>query len=73
MHRRPHSHFDGFQVQLTSLAAVAKDDPEQPAYFAFDLLPDRFRRFFSWGVSVSSRGLARQIFSFVSINERLSS
>jgi hypothetical protein len=47
MHRCPHGHLDCFEIQLTGLAAVLKDDPEEFAYFAFDFLPDRFGRFFS--------------------------
>jgi hypothetical protein len=73
MHRCPHGHLDRFEVQLTGLATVLKDDPEQAAYFSFDFLPDRFRRFFSWALSESSRGLMRQMFSFVSINVPLNS
>ncbi|MDQ2946241.1 MAG: hypothetical protein M3Y27_09925 [Acidobacteriota bacterium] len=47
MHRGPQGHFDGFEVQLTGLATVLKNDAEQSAYFALDFLPDCFRRFFS--------------------------
>jgi hypothetical protein len=47
MHRGSQSHFDGFQIQLTSLAAILKDDAKQAAYFALDFLSDCFRRFFS--------------------------
>jgi hypothetical protein len=47
MHCRPHRHLDCFEVQLTGPATILKDDAEQSAYFAFDFLPDRFRRFFS--------------------------
>jgi len=35
-------------------SAVLKNDTEQAAYFAFDFLPDGFRRFFSSAVSLSS-------------------
>ena len=73
MHCRTQGHLDSFEVQMTGLATVLKDDPEQSAYFAFDFLPDRFCRFFSCGFSVSSKGLTRQMFSFVSIKVRLSS
>ena len=73
MHRRPHGHLDSFQVHLASFAAFLKDDAEQTAYFVFDFPLDRFRSFFSCGVSVSSKGLARQMVSFVSIKVRLSS
>ena len=66
MHGSAHCHLDRFQVESAGLALVLKYKPEQGAYFPFDFLPDRFRRFFSCGVSVSSTGLARQIFSFTS-------
>jgi hypothetical protein len=46
MHRRPPGHLDRFEIQLYGLATVLKDNPEQSAYFAFDLLTDRFRRLF---------------------------
>jgi hypothetical protein len=73
MHRSPHRHLDRFQIESASLALVLENDTQQRAYFPFDFLPDRFRRFFSCGVTVSSTGLARQIFSFVSTKVRLSS
>jgi hypothetical protein len=66
MHRSPHCHLDRFEVETASLAAVLKDDAEQPAYFVFDFPLNRFRRFFSWAVNASSTGLAWQIFSFTS-------
>jgi hypothetical protein len=47
MHRGAHRHLDSFQVQPASSPEILKDNPEQPAYFAFDFLPDPFRRFFS--------------------------
>jgi hypothetical protein len=73
VHRGPHRHPGRFQIESASLTPVLKDKTEQRAYFPFDFLPDRFRRFFSCGVRVSSTGLTRQIFSFVSISVRLSS
>jgi len=73
MHGSPHGHLDRFQVESAGLALVLKDQTEQRAYLPFDFLPDLFRRFFSSGVSVSSTGLVRQIFSFTSIKVRLSS
>jgi hypothetical protein len=72
MHRRPHRHLDRFQIESGSLALVLENETQQRAYFPFDFLPDSFRRFFSSGVRVSSTGLARQIFSLVSIKLRLS-
>jgi hypothetical protein len=68
-----HRHLDRLQIKFARPTAVLKDDPEQPAYFVFDFLPDCFRRFFSCGVSVSSTGRARQIFALVSIKIWLSS
>src|SRR5208283_2325350 len=73
MHRRPHGHLDRFQIEFAGLALLLKDEPEYRAYFPLDFLTDRFRRFFSCGVSVSSTGLTRQIFSLVSIKVRISS
>jgi hypothetical protein len=55
-----HSHLDSFQVQPAGSPELLKDDPQQRAYFAFDFLPDRFRRFFSCAVSVSSTGRTAQ-------------
>ena len=73
MHGSSHRHLDRFQIEPASLALVVENKMQQRAYFPFDFLPDRFRRFFSCGVSVSSTGLARQIFSLVTIKVRLSS
>jgi hypothetical protein len=42
-------------------------------YFSRDFLADGFGRFFSCGVSISSIGRKRQIFSFTSTKERLNS
>jgi hypothetical protein len=68
MHRRTHSHFDGFQIQTPRLAPTAEDDAQQLVYFARDFLMDRFGRFFSSCERVSATGRARQIFSFTSSN-----
>jgi hypothetical protein len=73
MHGGPHRHLDRFLVESAGLALVLKNKPQQRAYFPFDFLPDRFRRFFSCGVSVSSTGRARQIFSLTSSSPWLSS
>jgi len=73
MHRGTYRHLDRLQIEPAGLALLLKDQPEKRAYFPFDFLPDRFRRFFSWGVRVSSTGLTRQILSLVSIKVRLSS
>ena len=64
MQSRAHGHLDCLQVELAGLVLLLKDEPEERAYFAGDFLLDRFRRFFSCSVSVSSAGLKRQIFSF---------
>jgi hypothetical protein len=60
MHGGSHRHLDSFQVQPACSAEVLKDHPEQRAYFAFDFLPDRFRRFFSCRDKVSSTGRTAQ-------------
>ena len=73
MHRRPHGHLDRFQIQLTGLAPILKNYVQQRTYFAFDFVPDCFRRFFSCGVRVPSTGLDRQIVSFTAIRSWLSS
>ena len=46
--------FNGLQIESAGLAPLRKDKPQQRAYFPFDFLTDRFGRFFSCGVSVSS-------------------
>jgi hypothetical protein len=46
MHGGSHRHLDCFQVQPACSAEILKDETEQPAYFALDFPPDRFRRFF---------------------------
>ena len=73
MHGGPHRHLDRFQIESAGLAPVLKYQPPQRAYFPFDFPPDRFRRFFSCGVSVSSTGRARQISSLTSSSSLLSS
>jgi hypothetical protein len=73
MHRRPYRHLDRFQIEFAGFALVLQNQTQQAAYFPFDFLTDRFRRFFSCGDNVSSTGLARQIFSLVSIKVRLNS
>lgn len=61
---------DGFQIEVAGLAPCGEDDVEKLSYFADDLLLDRFRRFFSCELSVSSTGRARQIFSLTSTKDR---
>jgi hypothetical protein len=63
--------FDCFQIETARAAESGKDDIEKLIYFADDLLPDRFGRFFSCAVKVCSTGRKRQIFSLTSTNSRL--
>src|SRR4029077_17474945 len=71
MHGATHQHFHSFQIDVTGLAQSAEDDPEHAGYFLADLLLDRLGRFFSSGVSVSSTGRMRQIFSLTFTKSRL--
>ena len=74
MHRRTHSHFDGFQIQAPRLAPTVEDDAQQLIYFSCDFLVDRFGRFFSCSLGgVSSTGRSRQIFSLIFTKARLNS
>jgi hypothetical protein len=74
MHRRAHSHFDGFQIQTPRLASTVKDNAQQLLYFSRDFLVDRFGRFFSWALGgASSIGRRRQMFSLISTKARLNS
>jgi hypothetical protein len=66
VHRRTSSHLDRLQIETARLTALLENDAQQLVYFARDLLPDRFRRFFSSGERLSSTGRKRQIFSFTS-------
>ena len=66
MHSGAESHLDCFQIQDAALLPLGEDTAQQRGYFARDLLVDRFGRFFSCGVSVSSTGRAWQIFSLTS-------
>ena len=50
--------FDCFEIEHARLATRGEDHPQQPAYFFGDFLLDRFGRFFSCDVSVSSTGRA---------------
>ena len=69
MQGRPHRHLGGFQIDPSGLAPLLQHHPQELIYFPPDLLPDRFRRFFScsFGVS-SSTGRKRQIAVLVSTN-----
>ena len=66
VHRVPHQGLDGLQIDPAGLVPVAEDNRYDPAYFLGNLLLDRFGRFFSCGVKVSSTGRSLQIFSFTS-------
>ena len=68
MHGRAHDCFGRLQIHTARLAAALEDYTQQLIYFPRDFLVDRFSRFFSSGVSVSSTERARQIFSFTSNN-----
>jgi len=71
---RAYGHLRGFQIEASGLAPILKNHPQELIYFARDLPPDRFRRFFSWSVCASSwAGRKRQIAVLVSTNSRLSS
>jgi hypothetical protein len=63
-------HLHRFQIHAASLPALGKDAARQRGYFARDLGVDRFGGFFSSGVSVSSTGRVRQIFSLTSTKDR---
>jgi hypothetical protein len=65
-HRVPHQQLDGLQIDGAGLMPVAEDDLYYPADFLGDLLLDRFSRFFSCAVKVSSTGRSFQIFSLTS-------
>src|ERR1035437_2939327 len=74
VHGGAHSHLDGLQIQMPRLTATAKDDVQQPVYFARDFPADRFGRFFSWAVGeISSTGRNSQICSLTSNNSSPSS
>ncbi len=44
---RAHRHLRRFQIEASGLAPILENHPQELIYFARDLLPDRFRRFFS--------------------------
>jgi hypothetical protein len=55
-------------VEVAALAQAGEDDIQQRRYFLGRLALDRFGRFFSSGVRVSSTDRARQIVSLISSN-----
>ena len=66
VHGRAHQHLDGLQIQTTRLAETVDDSAHQVVYFERGFLADRFCRFFSCGVKVSSTGRRRQTRSLTS-------
>ena len=56
MHSGAKSHLDCFQIQSAAVRPLGEDAAQQCGYFARALLVDRFGRFFSSAVSVSSMG-----------------
>ena len=64
------AHLHRLQIYAAGLLPLGEDAAQQGGYFARDLRVDRFGRFFSCGVSVSSTGRARQIFSLTSTKDR---
>jgi hypothetical protein len=73
VHSRANQHFDSLQIHTSRFHPIMQDDLQQALYFACDFVTDRLGRFFSSGLSVSSTGRARQIFSLVDTSSRLSS
>jgi hypothetical protein len=74
MHLGTDQDLNGLQIEVTSFMYPGENGLQQLFYFARDFLLDGLRRFFSWGLrDCSSTGRRRQIFSFTSRNERLSS
>jgi hypothetical protein len=71
VHGSTSSRFDGFQIEAAGVAQFGEDHVQQLVYFAGDLLMNRFGRFFSCGVRLSSTGRNRQIFSLTSMKSRL--
>lgn len=71
VHRVPHQHLDGLQINPACLMPIAEDNLQYAAYFPGNFLLDGFGRFFSCGVRVSSTGRVRQICSFTTTKERL--
>jgi len=66
VHSIPQQQLDGLQIDRAGLMPTAEDDLNDAAYFLGDFLLDRFRRFFSCAVKVSSTGRNLQIFSLTS-------
>jgi hypothetical protein len=71
VHGGTRGRFNGFQIEATGPAQSGEDDVQEPVYFAGDFLMDRFGRFFSCDVSLSSAGRSWQIFSLTPMKSRL--
>jgi len=56
VHSGAESHLDCFQIHRAAVLPLGEDAAQQRGYFARDLLVDRFGRFFSSAVNVSSTG-----------------
>src|SRR5208282_5257460 len=70
---RAHGHLGRFEIESPRVASILEHHPQELFYFAPDLLPDRFDRFFFSSVSgCSSRGRKRQISALVPRNSRVS-
>lgn len=72
MHSRANGYLDRFQIQAAGFPVILKNDTQESVYFARGFLPDRFGRFFSCGLKVSSTGRKRQSCSLTSTSSRLS-
>ena len=66
------AHLYRLQIYGAGLLPLGEDAAQQRGYLARDLRMNRFGRFFSSGVSVSSTSRARQIFSLTSTKDRSS-
>jgi hypothetical protein len=66
VHRVPHQQLDSLQIDRAGPMPTAEDDLYDPAYFLGDFLLDRFCRFFSCTVKVSSTGRNLQMLSLTS-------
>jgi hypothetical protein len=73
MHGCASGHLDGLQIQCPGFASTGEDHRQQLVHFLGDFLLDRFGRFVSSPVSLSSTGRRRQIWSLTASSSRLSS
>jgi len=72
VHRGAHQHLYCFQIHFAAVPAAGEDHLKQAAHLPFRFPLNRFGRFFSRGVSVSSTGRKRQICSLTSTSSWLS-